>query len=189
MTRIATLISLSLLLALPASADRSTGGDSSGFSVGGGIGFIASPTAFEMSFEAPYAFDDHLSLGPLVQLGLDEGFLLVMASANVRYGWRVSQLSGNSDDWARRLKLVGQGGLGVSHLSIDIPSVTIPGFGTVGGTLDDTAFLINFGVGADYDLTSRVALTSNLLFNFHAGDLLGDDFTFTWQVIGARYRF
>ena len=190
MLRIATLISMALLLALPASADRSAGGESSGFSLGGGIGFTGGPGAFQMSFEAPYAFDEHLSAGPLLQLGLDADFVLVMASANAKYGWRFSQLASNPDDWAKRLKLVGQGGLGVSHLSIDIPSVTVPGFGTVGGgTLDDTAFLINFGVGAEYDLTSNIVLTSHMLFNIHAGGLLGDNFTFSWQMIGARYRF
>lgn len=182
--RIATLISIALLVALPASAQSNTGKDRRGFSLGGGIGFVASPDAFELGFEAPYHFDDHFSLGPVLQLGLDGNFLLVLASANARYGWRMSQIAGTSDDWAKRLKLYGQGGLGVSHLSIDIPSV-IPG----GGSIGDTAFLVNFGFGLEYDLNSKIALTSNMLFNFHVGDLFADNFTYSWQMLGARYRF
>ena len=178
MTKYLVAIVSTVLLALPAAAS-----DSKGFSAGGGIGFTEG--MFLLSLEAPYSIDDHFSIGPLLQLGLEENVVLVMASANARYAWNVGELLSDSSEAAHDSRVFLQGGLGISHMDISVNfPAPLPDFNA-----DDTAFLINFGFGAEYDLTASVSLTSQMLFNIHAGDLFNDTFSFSWQVIGARYRF
>ena len=68
------------------------------------------------------------------------------------------------------------------------------GFGVAHAGFDFTDFSVNgalfaFAVGGEYDLTERLALTSDMRFNFVAGDSYTDSFFFTWQMIGARFRF
>lgn len=165
---------LLVCVALPAFAEPRRG-----LSLGGGIGFAEEE--FMLSFEAPYQIDRHFSLGPLLQLAVEENAVLVMGSANGRFGWRLSELMTDPEPVARRLGFFLQGGAGISHLSVDRG----PNFGDA----DDTAFLINIGAGGEFDINDRVVLTSHMLVNFHVGELFGDGASFSWQVIGARYRF
>ena len=174
--QIATMIA-SFLLAIPAAAD-----DHRGFSAGGGIGVAESE--FMTSFEAPHSFDDHWSFGPVLQLAFEEDVILVMASANTRYRWGIDRLLDDTSNWAKRTDVFLQAGLGVSHIDVE---VDLGPFGSFDA--DDTAFLINFGFGGEYELNDRLALTSHMLFNIHAGDLFDDGFSFSWQLLGARYRF
>jgi len=54
--------------------------------------------------------------------------------------------------------------------SIEIPSYTIPYYGTIGGgTESDTDFGINFGGGVDYLLTPQLVLNGEMKFKI-AGD-------------------
>ena len=49
-----------------------------------------------------------------------------------------------------------------------------------------TAFLFSFIGGLEYDISDRVALTSDMRLNLTS---FNDPFYFSWQVLGARYRF
>jgi len=61
-------------------------------------------------------------------------------------------------------------GLGLLGSTVEIPSYTIPYYGTVGGGSEsDTDFGINIGGGADYQLTDKLVLNGELKFKI-AGD-------------------
>ncbi len=42
---------------------------------------------------------------------------------------------------------------------------------------------------AQYEVTDQIAMTSDMRVNVLAGDIFGDSFYYSWQLIGARYRF
>ena len=45
--------------------------DGSRWALRGGLGFTAGPSTFLMAFEAPYSLTSDLTLGPLLQIGVD----------------------------------------------------------------------------------------------------------------------
>ena len=174
---------LSLLFAAPALApsasaqSRSEGGprppaEGGPFSVQAGLGFTADPDAFLLEFEGNYRLGDGLSVGPLLQLGLDDDFTLVSPSGYVRYTFDLSHVTAPE---LRRLQPYVQGGLGFTYIDDDDD--------------DDIGFLISFGFGADYPITDSVSLGSRMLFNFLPDDVVDENFYFSWQVVGVRYRF
>jgi len=173
LSRVGLVMAVLLLSSAPVAAEPREG-----LSLGGGIGVAESE--FMLSFEAPFALSRRFSVGPLLQLAVEEDAVLVMASANGRLGWRIAELMKDPEPVARRIGFFLQGGAGMSHLSVD------RGRGRDG---DDTAFLINLGFGGEFDLDDDVVLTSHMLVNFHVGELFGDGASFSWQVLGARYRF
>ena len=50
-------------------------------------------------------------------------------------------------------------------------------------------FLINFGFGLEYQLTQSLFLGSQMMFNFLPKDTLGENFFYSWQIVGARVAF
>ena len=54
-------------------------------------------------------------------------------------------------------------------------------------TPSDLVFGVGFG--ADYPITDSVSLGSSMLFNFLPDDVVDENFYFSWQVVGVRYRF
>ena len=57
------------------------------------------------------------------------------------------------------------------------------------GDNDDVGFLFNLGFGADYYLTERLSLGSNLLFNIMPDKVLGENFFFSWRFVSVSYHF
>jgi hypothetical protein len=126
---------------------------------GAGIGFMADTPdgAAEFGFHghADYIVMPRLSIGPLAQYAGVGNDVLFGASAQARYWW---PLQGSE-----RLKLVLQGGLGFIRAGIkDADSGTADTYGS---------FLIPVGIGLDYAISERLALTADVLLNFTS---LGD---------------
>ncbi len=167
----------SLLGATSASAQsRSGDGPSPPFSVQAGLGFTDDPDAFLLEFEGNYRLGDGLSVGTLLQLGLDDDFTLVSPLGYVRYTFDLSHATAPD---LRRLKPYVQGGMGFTYIDIDVPRRDD----------DDIGFLMSFGFGADYPITDSVSLGSRMLFNFLPDDVVDENFYFSWQVAGIRFRF
>jgi opacity protein-like surface antigen len=152
-----------------------------GFSVGVGIGFTASPDSFLMQFQAPYDFGNGFALGPQLQLGLESGFTLVGATLDGRYSF---DLSYHRNDFVSRLEPFVSLGLGLAYMKIDVDVPFVPDL-----SADDVDFMLNPGLGLSYRLSERIALESVMQFNIVPGDVLGDKFYYTWQMLGARYKF
>jgi hypothetical protein len=125
------------------------------WSGGAGMGFLGSTpdgvAEFAINGHADYFVTERFSIGPLAQYaGVGNDFLFGL-SAQARYWWDIP----GTDHVA---KLVLQGGLGFVRAGIkDTDSGTANTYGS---------FLIPIGVGVDYAVTERLAITADFLLNF-----------------------
>jgi hypothetical protein len=139
--------------------------------VKGGLGFTSSPTDFLIALEGSYFLTNDLAVGPLFQLGIDDDPFIFAPSLNVRYLFDLRGLP--------RLRPLAEGGIGLVYESEDSGP----------RTRDETGFLIDFGGGFQYFLTDRVAVGSEILFNFIPDEVLGDHFFLSWQVLAVSFLF
>lgn len=117
------------------------------WSAGGGMGLLGatpSGTAFALNAHADNFMNRYFSIGPLLQVAFVGSLSQVGLSGQAKYWFDIP-------DTSNRVKIVVQGGLGILHAD----------------RLDsDTSWLIPLGVGLDYALTQKMALTANFLLNF-----------------------
>ena len=160
----------------PVSAQGGQGGSGalSGWSLRTGIGFIDDPNAFLLNFEAPYAFDQWVSAGPMLQVGLDDDNTIVAPTLNVTV--TIPDLPGEDFD---RMHPYGFVGMGFAYLEDDDRQ----------NNDDDTGFLINFGFGLEYQLSENIFVGSQMMFNFLPKETLGENFFYSWQIGGVRVAF
>jgi hypothetical protein len=122
------------------------------WSGGVGVGFLAnSPDGpeFGLAGHADRFVAPRLSVGPLVQYGGVGNDVIVAQSVQAKYWW--SLVPGG------RAKVVGQAGIGFLWASIEDAD---------SGVADTyTSFVIPLGIGFDYALTPRVAVTADLILN------------------------
>ncbi len=140
-----------------------------------GAGFTIDPNNFLMNFELPYRFDQYVSAGPMIQIGLEDEKLLVAPTASINV--RVPDLPGDSFD---RFHPNLFAGMGFAVIQNDDRR----------GENTDAGFLVNAGLGVDYDLSARVKLGSRMIFNFlPVNRTLGERFWYSWEVIGIQLSF
>jgi hypothetical protein len=123
------------------------------WSGGAGVGFLANTpdgAEFGLSGHADYFLNQRLSVGPLIQYAGAGNDILVGVSVQAKYWWPILA-SGAT-------KLVVQGGIGVVRAVIEDAD------SGVSGTY--TSFVIPLGIGLDYAVTTRIALTADILVNF-----------------------
>lgn len=124
------------------------------WSGGGGLGFFGSTpdgAEFAVNGHADYFVTDRFSLGPLAQYAGVGNDVLFGLSAQGRYWWDIPGTE-------HLAKLVLQGGLGFVRAGIkDTDSGSSNTYGS---------FLIPIGVGIDYAVTERLAITADVLLNF-----------------------
>ena len=126
---------------------------------GSGVGLLGSTpdgTAFGMNGNIDYFVNEHVSVGPLLQLGFTDDMTLVGLSGQGKY----------------RLPLPGTGGRGKLTLQSGI------GFAHADFRADDTSWLVPLGIGYEYALGSGTTLNVTTLVNFtnlHTGAGTGAD--------------
>ncbi|HEX2056101.1 MAG TPA: outer membrane beta-barrel protein [Nitrospiraceae bacterium] len=121
---------------------------------GAGIGFLGDTPDGIMELaikgQADYFVTDRLSVGPLAQYAGTGNDFLFGLSAQAKYWWAVPNT-------ANQVKFLVQGGLGFFRAGItDTDS---------GISKTYTSFVIPIGIGLDYAVTPRMALTADLLLN------------------------
>lgn len=131
------------------------------WAVEGGIGFTADPDYFMLTTSAVYGIREDLLIVPTVQWAFDDGDAIIAPSAGFRYLFT-------------RQELVPFAELGIGFAYSDR------------GSSDETEFMINPGLGVEYALDNDVSLVSAMHFNILPGD---SDWFYSWQVLGAQYRF
>ena len=94
-----------------------------------------------------YFLASRLSIGPLVQYGGVGNDIVAAVSVQARYWWNIVA--------GRNPKLVLQGGIGV--VLADITDAD------TGAADSDASFVIPLGIGLDYAVTPRVALTADFI--------------------------
>jgi len=154
--------------------EPSGNGPSSNWSLRTGIGFTADPTTFLLNFEAPYAFDRWVSVGPKFQVGLDKDNTVLAPTVNVNL--TIPDLPGESFD---RLHPYLFTGIGFAYLENDNRRHDD----------SDAGFLINFGFGLEYQVRENVFLGSEMIFNFLPKKTVGEHFFYAWQIGGVRFAF
>lgn len=145
-----------------------------------GLGFMADPEAFLVGIEADFLVHDQLSVGPMVQFGLDDDFTVISPTAYARLWF---DLPGHGEA-LRRVRPFIQAGAGFAYIEID--AANLPG---VAVDDDDIGFLTNAGFGADFRLSHSFSIGTKLLFNMIPGEVFGESFYFSWEVAALRYRF
>lgn len=145
-----------------------------GWSFRTGIGFTADPDTFLLNFEAPYAFNEWVSAGPMMQVGLEDHYAIVAPTANLTL--RVPDLPGRSFD---RVHPFAFAGLGFAYIEKDR--------GHNDG--DGVGFLIDTGVGVEYQVSEKVFLGTQMMFNFLPKETKDEGFFYAWQIAGIRFAF
>jgi hypothetical protein len=122
------------------------------WSGGVGIGFLANTPdgpEFGLAGYADYVVAPRLSVGPLVQYGGVGNDVVAALSVQAKYWWSFLA-SGNA-------RLVVQAGIGA--IAADIEDAD------TGAATSDTSFVIPLGIGVDYAVTPRVAVTADFILN------------------------
>lgn len=164
----------------PAQSQRSSPPSSSsrnaaaGWSLRAGLGFTADPETFLLNFEAPYAFNEWVSAGPMMQIGLEDHHSIVAPTANLTL--RVPDLPGSAFDDVHPYAFAG---MGFAYIEKDR--------GQNDG--DGAGFLIDTGIGVEYQLSEKVFIGTQMMFNFLPKETKNEGFIFAWQIVGIRFAF
>jgi opacity protein-like surface antigen len=186
MTMIRSLLLVLILVAAPvlAQAQEGSPGAEHKWSVGTGLGFAASigsgplsQSGFNWQLDGQYRITDSISAGIWMQVVPVTLATVFAMAGDARYHFGF--LRGNSNEFVSKLTPYAGAGMGLWHIGADV------------GNLSDNAFLFSMIAGMEYDLTDHFALTSDMRFNILGGTApaINDSFYFSWQIIGARYRF
>lgn len=136
-----------------------------------GIGFTEDPTTFLLALGADYFVTEDVSIGPLLQFGLDDDPFIFAPTLHVQYTLDLADIDS--------LKPYLQAGLGFAYMQ-DYKR---------NGHEDDLGFLISTGAGVDWYFDDRMAVGTSLLLNALPDEVLNDEFFFSWQVVTLRFLF
>ncbi len=186
------LLALILISApLAALAQDDTKGSNPGaehkLSIGTGIGFAtpiahafnSGQTGFEWQLDVMYRITKAIAVGAWMQVVPVDQFVGFSLTGEARYHFNFLQ---SRKGFLGKLTPYVGGGIGLYHV------------GGPNGNLSYDGLLFSFPVGIEFDLTDRIALTNEMRFNFMAAankPAIGrsDTFYYSWQMIGARFRF
>jgi hypothetical protein len=122
------------------------------WSGGGGVGFLANTPdgpEFGLMGHVDYFVSPRVSVGPLIQYAGVGNDVVAALSLQARY-WRSLRAGG-------KVRLVVQGGIGLALADISDTDT--------GAAVTDATFVIPVGIGLDYAVTPRVALTADFILN------------------------
>ena len=184
------LLALILISApLAALAQDDTKGSNPGaehkLSIGTGIGFAtpiahafnSGQTGFEWQLDVMYRITKAIAVGAWMQVVPVNNFVGFSLTGEARYHFNFLQ---SRKGFLGKLTPYVGGGIGLYHV------------GGPNGNLSYDGLLFSFPVGIEFDLTDRIALTNEMRFNFMAAankGPLSDTFYYSWQMLGARFRF
>lgn len=172
----AGLLLLGLLAPSQAIAQEGSGGrrDGSSLSLRGSLGMTASPETFNMTLEVPWAADELVSAGPLVQLGFSDDHVLF---ASTIQAYLTPRLDGSLEDWRPYAHM----GMGLIYLEDDHRRFN--------RDEEDVDFLFTVGTGVEYTLAENFYMGTGFLFNVIPTGVVGNKFIFGWQVLTFRTEF
>ena len=181
------VLAIGLLLAAPVLAQSNDGGgagyrDEGTFSLKPGLGFTAGPETLLLGFEGDYRVAEPFSVGLLTEVGLDDDVTIVSPQLFARYWPDLGELIDSDVAFIEPYLHLG---LGFSWWDADVYK---------GVNDDDTQFLLSPGFGVDFRISKQVSVGTQMLFNvipagIHDNTRIDDQFYWSWQVVGLRYRF
>jgi opacity protein-like surface antigen len=153
--------------------------ESNQISISGGVGFLESidttggGAQFLLQFDGLYHFTRNFAAGVTLQAGPSSRSSTVAMSFDARFFF-----AREDDEGLGRLVPYVGAGIGFRSYTDDTSRpFVIPG---------STDFLFSPTIGLEYDLTDHVSLTSDMRFNVTSGF---DNFYYSWQLLGVRFRF
>src|SRR5262245_2516093 len=186
------VLAIAVLLAGPVVAqsndydDRDGGGagfrDEGTFSLKAGLGFTSSPTSLALGFEGEYRGMEPVSVGLLTEVGIDDDVTIVSPQLFARWWPDRGEMI---DPDVAFLEPYAHLGIGFSWWDADVYK---------GVDDDDTQFLLSPGFGLDFRINEHIAVGTQMLFNviptgIHDDTPIDDQFYYSWEVVGVRFRF
>lgn len=135
------------------------------------IGFTNSPDSFLVGAALSYPLDENFSIGPLVQLGIDDDFFMAAPTLDLRATFALSE--------DKRVRPFIHGGPGFVYFKEDDRV----------GDDDETGFLFNLGVGIDYLISDDTTIGTDLMVNYMPDEVLGEHGFFSWQFLKITFHF
>ena len=136
-------------------------------SVGGGI--TADPEAALIVIEAPFGITNGVSIGPHLQLVIDDGQLITAATGMLRF------TGGGIGPFRTFL----QAGMGIAH----------PSGSRIPDESEESEFLMTLGIGAELPVGGGFSLRTSAMANIVPQGAPNDEFFFSWEALALRYRF
>ncbi|HUJ78980.1 MAG TPA: outer membrane beta-barrel protein [Nitrospiria bacterium] len=149
----------------PPSQDRLSIGVATGFHAG-----TADGTVFGLFMDGRYQLDQHLAIGPLLQIGVSSDYTLVGLSGQLTYSMTLPSQP--------HIIPYLQGGLGFVVIDADQP-----------GRDDDAGFLIPVGAGVDFELAKNLLLGTEIVLNYTSVNVNGQPSVYMSWLFGLRFRF
>ena len=150
--------------------------DRRGFGIRIGVGLTAGPDTFLMDFALPYSVGSGVSIGPRVQLGLDENETFLAPTLSIEYAHDLSRDLRGPLAKVRPLINIGVGLAWIERNNRP-------------GDDSDTGFLFDVGLGVAYALSDQFEIASVVDFDILPRSVLGQDLVVTWQALQMRVRF
>jgi hypothetical protein len=138
-----------------------------------GIGFTDSPDTFLLGGEADFPMNPRLSIGPMLQLGIDDNTTLIAPSFQAKYHIPLEYGGGPS-----AFTPFVQGGVGAAYIDKDGPG------GHTGAGL-----LLHVGGGVEMQLDKALVLATNLQADLLPDHVAGEGFMWSWQIVQLGFRF
>jgi hypothetical protein len=143
------------------------------FEVGADIGVVGGTidgTGFAVGINGDYPIAPHISVGPLIQLGVTDHLFQIGVSGQVKLTLDLPDVP--------ELKPQFQAGIGFVHADISVGP----------NSADDTSWLIPIGMGLEYRAMKNLYVATTLLFDWTHLNVAGrsDDLDVAWFV-GLRF--
>ena len=143
------------------------------FELGADIGLSGGTidgTAFAVGISGDFPVAPHITIGPLLQIGVTGDLTQLGVTAQAKYTLDLPDVP--------ELKPSLQAGIGFIYADLDFGS----------SSSSDTSWLIPIGMGLEYRVMKNLAFNTTLLFNFTDIDIRDqeDNFFITWFV-GVRF--
>lgn len=138
-----------------------------------GIGFTGGPSSVLLGATFDLPLDDKLTVGPSLQYGYHRDRQIVAPTVQAKYFLRGVGV-GEED----RTKLVPYGTAGLGFAYID-----------ESGRSADAGLLVNFGAGLRYLTGQDYRIGSEARLNFLPGQVSGERFYFSWELIQLVFEF
>ena len=147
--------------------------DDSGTRMPIGFGMVFSPEMALLGGALDFEVDADLTAGPAVQVGIGSDDSLIAPFFQAKYRLPIEA---DADSALSKLTPFVQAGAGFAYLDKD-------------GRSSDFGVLLNAGAGVRFNTGKSTRLGSTALFNFLPGEVAGDHFYMTWEIVQVAFDF